>query len=387
MNKAVHALVYVILAVAGVALYFEMNLSEKKELLTDSNKQLRNCIVKLSSFIEAEDVPSAPGGLEAKKDIAPLVAREVEDDTVNLLENYPAGYEEEDRKCLDWKEEGKEYGQLRKVYKLDAEGKKQINTNKSGDGKRVYIQEGTDTAQELIDKLILRASKQKEVLKNTRVELKNLREKLQALANDYNKLPPEIRQNKIDLEKKDKEIETLTKEKAEVEENLQKSQDEVKELKSEVLSLKEEVTAAKDETIAAKEALDKAKETIDNMKAILQKRTAEPRAVAGPVTGGGQLTIGDKGTIQTVNNEKRYAVVKFDDAALDELIGSDRNGALPPHEMLVVRVDEQQQKKSIKIIAKIRLRQWMPKTNLVTADILADWQQEPIQVNDVVRPD
>ena len=53
MNKAVHALVYVILAVAGVALYFEMNLFDKKELLKDSNEQLRNCIVKLSSFINA----------------------------------------------------------------------------------------------------------------------------------------------------------------------------------------------------------------------------------------------------------------------------------------------------------------------------------------------
>ena len=41
MNKAVHALVYVILAVAIVAVFFEMKLFEKKELLTDSNEQLR----------------------------------------------------------------------------------------------------------------------------------------------------------------------------------------------------------------------------------------------------------------------------------------------------------------------------------------------------------
>ena len=57
MNKAVHALVYVILVVAGVALYFEMKLFEKKELLTDSNEQLRKCIVDLSSYIEAENAP------------------------------------------------------------------------------------------------------------------------------------------------------------------------------------------------------------------------------------------------------------------------------------------------------------------------------------------
>ena len=150
------------------------------------------------------------------------------------------------------------------------------------------------------------------------------------------------------------------------------------------MSLKEEVTAAKDETIAAKEELDKAKETIENMKALLQKRTAEPRAqAAGPVTGGGQLTDGNKGTILKVNNDKLYVVVKFDDAALDELIGSDRNGALPPHEMLVVRKDAQGK---MQIIARIRLSRWTPKTNLVTADILQDWQQAPIKEDDVVRP-
>ena len=55
MNKAVHALVYVILAVAGVALYFEMKLSEKKALLKDSNEQLRKCIVELSSYLESSN--------------------------------------------------------------------------------------------------------------------------------------------------------------------------------------------------------------------------------------------------------------------------------------------------------------------------------------------
>ncbi len=381
MNKAVHALVYVILAAAGAALYFEMKLFDKKELLKDSNEQLRNCIVKLSSFIEAEDAPPA-AGLEAKKDVSAREAREVDDpDTENLLEDYHAEYEKTDLKSMTWGDA--QAVQLRKLYDLDAEGNKKPDPATPGK----YISKGPGTAQELIDKIIERAGKQKESLKKTRVELKNIREKLQVLVGDYNKLPKEIRLSKIDLEKKDKEIETLTKEKAEVEDNLQKSQEEVKELKNEVVSLKEEVTAAKDETIAAKEALDKAKETIDNMKAILQKRTAEPRAATGPAAGGGQLTNGDKGTILKVNNEKLYAVVKFDDAALDELIGADRNGALPPHEMLVVRVSEQQQKKAVKIIAKIRLRQWTPKTNLVTADILPDWLQEPIKENDVVRPD
>lgn len=42
MNKAVHALVYVILVVAAAALYFEVNLSGKKDLLRDRNRQLED---------------------------------------------------------------------------------------------------------------------------------------------------------------------------------------------------------------------------------------------------------------------------------------------------------------------------------------------------------
>ena len=42
MNKALHALVYLILAVSVAALYFEYNLYGKKELLKDRNRQARH---------------------------------------------------------------------------------------------------------------------------------------------------------------------------------------------------------------------------------------------------------------------------------------------------------------------------------------------------------
>ena len=100
------------------------------------------------------------------------------------------------------------------------------------------------------------------------------------------------------------------------------------------------------------------------------------------------MTSGDKGKISAVDNERLYAVVKFEDAALDELIGAERNGALPPNEMLVTRAAKGADgKDSWKIVGKVRLRQWTPKTNLVTVDILQDWQQAPIEVGDVIRPD
>lgn len=382
MNKAVHALVYVILAVAGVALYFELKLSEKKELLTDSNEQLRKCIVDLSSYIEAEDAP--PGErLEAKKDVSSREAREVDEpETDDLLEKYNSQYEGSDAKikCLDWG--NAQSAQLRKVYALDGEGNKQ--PDQANPGK--FLMEGKDTADELIKQILGRAKAQKGTLGDTRKALRELRIKFQELVADYNELPKEIRLNKIEIEKRGKEIETLKTEKAAVEDQLQKSKDEVKDLKDEVTSLKEEVSTAKDETEAVREDLDKSKKLVEQLLSRLKSQSAAPRAVSGPVTGGGQLTTGDKGKIASAQNEKLFVIVHFEDAALDELIGSERNGALPPHEMLVVRPAKGEGGKE-KIVGKIRLRQWTPKSNLVIADILKDWQQEPIEKNDVVRPD
>ena len=221
MNKAVHALVYVILAVAGVALYFEINLFEKKELLKDSNEQLRNCIVKLSSFIESEDAPPATG-LDAKKDVSAREAREVDDpDTENLLEDYHPEYEKADLKLMKWGDT--QAAQLRRLYALDAEGNKQPDVANPGK----FITKGAGTAQELVDSITGRASKQYEMLGKTRHELASVRSKLQKLVTDYNELPKEIRLLKIEIEKRDKEIEKLNSEKAALEDQLQKAKQEL----------------------------------------------------------------------------------------------------------------------------------------------------------------
>ena len=382
MNKAVHALVYVILAVAGVALYFEMNLFEKKELLKDSNEQLRNCIVKLSSFIEAEDAP-ADKPIEVGIDKEPREAREVDDPQLTeLLDDYHPEYEKSNLKLMKWGDA--QAVQLRKLYDLDSDGNKKPDPATPGK----FVTKGPGTAQELVDKITERAGKQYDKLNRTRTELAKVRTKIQELAGEYNKLPKEIRLNKIEIEKKEKEIEKLTGEKKAVEDELQKSKGEVEELKAEVTSLKDEVSAAKDETEAVKEDLNKAKETVERLTNMLKTQTAPRVASGSAAAGGGQLTNGDKGKISAVDNERLYAVVKFEDAALDELIGAERNGALPPHEMLVARaVKGADGKDSWKIVGRVQLRQWTPKTNLVTVDILPDWQQAPIEVGDVVRPD
>jgi hypothetical protein len=52
MNKAVHALVYVILIVAAAALYFEMNLYKKRAMQEDRHQLLVDFISKIAHLFK-----------------------------------------------------------------------------------------------------------------------------------------------------------------------------------------------------------------------------------------------------------------------------------------------------------------------------------------------
>ena len=95
MNKAVHALVYVILVGAAAALYFEVQLYGKKELLKDRNRQLEDYLVRISNTIEKQDAAKSTNVPEARKDVSPTEAKLVETpETENVLDEYPAQLEE-----------------------------------------------------------------------------------------------------------------------------------------------------------------------------------------------------------------------------------------------------------------------------------------------------
>ena len=103
MNKALHALVYVILAVAGVALFFEIKLYEKRELLTERNDQFIDYLVNMSKTIEKADAPKPTTLPEARKDVSPIEAKAVDTpETENLLEDYPVQREQQNLETLMW---------------------------------------------------------------------------------------------------------------------------------------------------------------------------------------------------------------------------------------------------------------------------------------------
>ncbi len=377
MNKALHALVYVTLVVAAAALFFEIQLDGKRELLKDRNRQLEDYIVKISNTIEKSDAAKPASLPEARKDVSAVEAKLVDSpETENVLEDYPAQLEEANLDTLKW--DDKERIQLRQLYKLDGEGNKIPDAANPGD----FVKKGAGTAQELLDQLFERAKAQQAKLNTTRAELANVRTKLEALVNDYNKLKPEGRQDKVSLEEKKAQIEELEQAKAAVEEQLTKTKSQIDDLNAEIKSLKDERDTAKDETEAVKEDLAKTQKLVDQLKKLLQNQPARQQTVASGTVNVAPLTVGNKGKIVEVNSKLMFAVVEFDEDAMKELLGPERQNALPQLEMGIRRTGFQGP--AGEYVGRLRLRQSVAGKNFVIADLLGDWLQTEVKKGDVV---
>ena len=377
MNKALHALVYVTLVVAAAALFFEIQLDGKRELLKDRNRQLEDCLVRVSNTIEKSDAAKSAAAPEARKDVSPVEAKLLDSpETENVFEDYPVQLEEANLETMKW--DDKERIQLRQLYKLDGEGNKIPDAANPGD----FVKKGPGTAQELLDQLFERAKAQQAKLNTTRAELANARTKLEALVNDYNKLKPEGRQDKVTIEEKKAQITELEQAKTAVEEQLTKTKSQIDDLNAEIKSLKDERDSAKDETEAVKEDLAKSQKLVDQLKKLLQNQPAQPQTAQGGGTATAALTVGNKGKVVEVNAKLMFAVVEFDEEAMKELLGPERLNALPLLEMGIRRSGFQGP--AGEYVGRLRLRQSVAGKNFVIADILGDWQQTEVKKGDVV---
>ena len=384
MNKALHALVYLILVLAVVALVFELNLYKKRELLGDRNRSLENFVVSFAKTIETDDAQKPATQPEINKDVQAVEAKAVENpDMENLLDDYPINLEQTNLETFKW-DNAKDRLQLRAYYKLDPVTGEPVpdpaNYNKPST-------EGPGTMSELLNKLFDRATKQQANLNKTRAELSNMRSKLEATVTELNKLKQDDRADKVTIEELKAKIAQLEEAKANLEEQVQQLKSQIEELNGEITSLKDEVQHAKDDTEAVKEELEKEKKKSEQLKKML---IAERNIRAKIPQGGGQtsattLTTGEKGKLVSANNDLMFAVVEFTDAAMKELLGPNRDGALPMLELDIKR-------KGFKgpageRIGRIRLRVAVEDKNFVIADILGDWEQEKAQAGDVVFMD
>ena len=382
MNKALHLVVYLILIAAVAALVFEKSLFDKRALLGDRNRMLEDYIVKIANTIEKADAPRSMVAPEAKKDISPIEARQIDSPEMsNLLEEYNAQLESGNLETFKW-DTSQVRLQLRQLYYLE-NGQTVpdvANYNKP-------MTKGKGTMAELLDQLLERAKAQQASLNTTRSALAELRGKFEAEVSDYNKLKPEVRAAKVNEDELKQKVSQVNQEKMVLEEQLTKLKSRVEEQSGEITSLKDEVSTAKDETAVAKEECAALEKKVQQLQKLMQQMAQQQSQSAGaPVSGGASavtsLPAGNKGKVADVNNKLMFCVIEFSDEAMEQMVGSARKNALPALTLGVLR-------KGFKgaageFVGKVRLRQSVAGKNFVIADILGDWSQAPVEKGDVI---
>ena len=382
MNKALHLVVYLILIAAVAALVFEKSLFDKRALLGDRNRMLEDYIVKIAGTIEKADAPRSMVAPEAKKDISPVEARQIDTPEMsNLLEEYNAQLEAGNLETFKW-DSSQVRIQLRQLYYLE-NGQTVpdvANYNKP-------MTKGKGTMSELLDQLFERAKSQQACLNTTRSALAELRGKFEAEVSDYNRLKPEVRAAKVNEEELKQKVSQVNQEKMVLEEQVIKLKSRVEEQSGEITSLKDEVSTAKDETAVAKEECAALEKKVQQLQKLMQQMAQQQNQSAGATAVAGAsavtaLPAGNKGRIADVNNKLMFCVVEFTDEAMVQMLGPARNGALPSLTLGVLR-------KGFKgaageFVGKIRLRQSVAGKNFVIADVLGDWSQAPMEKGDVI---
>lgn len=382
MNKVLHIVVYLILIVAAAALWFEMGLFDKRALLGDRNRMLEDYIVKIANTIEKADAPRSMVSPEAKKDISPIEARQIDTPEMsNLLEEYNAQLESANLETFRW-DTSQIRLQLRQLYFLDGNGQTVpdvANYNKP-------MTKGKGTMAELLDQLLDRAKAQQACLNTTRSALAELRGKLEAEVSDYNRLKPEVRVSKVNEEELKQKVSQVNQEKMVLEEQVTKLKSRVEEQSGEITSLKDEVSTAKDETAVAKEECAALEKKVQQLQKLMQQMAQQQSQSAGATVSGTSavtsLPAGNKGKVADVNNKLMFCVIEFTDEAMKEMLGAARQNALPSLTLGILRKGFNGA--AGEFVGKVRLRQSVSGKNFVIADILGDWSQSPVEKGDVI---
>lgn len=377
MNKALHVLVYVFLALAAAALYFELQLNAKRSELTDRNRMQEDYLVKIAKTIEKSE-PDKNASFEIRMDSSPVEAKLVDvPDMENVLESYPAPLEQTNIETYNWDNQN-DRSQLRAVYVLDMDGKPVMDGN-------IPLKHGKGTENEILSRLFESAKTQLSRLNSTRAELTNLRGKLESVVSELNKLKPEARQDKVTIEEQREKITKLEGEKTDLQNEVTKTKAQVEELNGEITSLNDEVSTAKDETEATKEELSKQVKMVENLRKMLQDAIQMKRSSGANNTALTSLTSGNKGKIIEADNKNMFAIVEFSDEAMKEFRGEDGTGKLPGIEMGVRRPGFNGT--SGEFVGRIRTRQAVKGKNYVICDILGAWEQDKLAPNDIIFAD
>ena len=377
MGNVLRVLVIIIMLLSAVSLFFASELYKKRELLTKRNNVLEEQVIKLAKTVEAADAAEADAPA-VEKDTSEVSEREITNpEKLNLLEGYPIKLEQQNLPTLDFGSNDKRL-QLRSYFAIGADGKPELDQVDQRPRTR-----GPGTMEEILGQLFDRAKVQQATLNKTRAELTKMREQVADSVTEINKLKIDGRTAKTEAKTERDRSALLASDKTELEARITKLNAEKKELSAEVADAKGEVEVLREEKTTLVDDLAKLNEKYQEA---IKRNPAAGSGSGGPVqdlqTVASAPTAGDKGKVIEANDDLKFAIIELSDEAIAELLGSERQNALPQLEMNVRRTGRQSA--AGEFVTRIKLRQAVRGKNFIVADILNDWQQTPVAKGDVV---
>ncbi|MCL1921167.1 MAG: hypothetical protein FWG50_08855 [Kiritimatiellaeota bacterium] len=381
MSTLLRVLVIVITVLSAASLYFAFDNFNKRQILLGRNAALVKQVGQIAQTIEKEDAKLADGesALELLKDTSPVADRVLPNpEKEDLLETYPCWLETQNLPTLSFASDDKQI-QLMTYYAIDEEGKIKVSPV---NGQKVTT--GPGTMQELLDLLGTRAIAQQATLNKTRAGMSKLRTQLTDSVEEINQLKLDGRVALKDLTERKEEIvelnASLEKEKATV----AKQTGEIRDLKGTVSDLEDQVETLGAEKAGLTDDLAKSYEMNEALKEEIRKmRQGVDRGVpGGEILSSFEMSAGDKGKVIEANDEFKFAIIEFSNDAMREMLGEERENALPQVNMNVRRTGRQSATGDF--VTRVKLRQPVRGKNIVVADILSDWQQSPVEKGDVV---
>ena len=376
MGKVLRVLVILLAILSIAAVIFAYMNYNKREILIGRAHLLEDMFVKVAATLEAEDIPETPQPSYPQRDISAVTSREIENPERSAFwDSYNHKYEPAATPPPMFNiGDTNHRKQLRTYYHKDADGKYEIDdlTGKPS-------MKGPDTMSTLLDQIYDRANAQYKVLTATRAELPRLREELVNTIEELNNLKQEARTDKRTIEVDKATIGELERKNGDLESKIRNKEEEIQELNEKVNEKDEEIDKQKEEIQGQKDDIKRLQEQILVLKG---NRGGVPLNNTQPALADGVLTPGDKGKIVAVNDEWKFAVIEFSSDFVTELVGPDRSQPLPLVEVMVRRPDIEDADAAF--VTRLKLRQIIREKNLVIADILADWQQKPVAIGDVV---